>query len=671
MELLSPAGTVEAVKAAIAGGADAIYLGYGDFNARRNAKNFSKEELITAVKDCHLRGVKVYLTMNTLLTDRELEQAAEIGAFASAIGVDAVLVQDIGLAKLLRETVADLPLHASTQMSIYNADGADFCRAIGMTRVVLARELPKTEIATICKRPIEVEVFVHGALCMCYSGQCFLSSVIGGRSGNRGMCAQPCRLSYNGGAPLSLCDLSLVQYLNELRDMGVACIKIEGRMKRAEYVAVETKIYAEARKRPPSKEDLADLELAFSRGFTHGYFTDEKGKTMFGSRKQAGDPKALFAEVRADYLNQEHRTIGIDIFAELCENKPIYVIATDEDGYCASAVGEIPKVAVQREISRTQVETQLRKTGGTVFTCRSIEIELDPGLSVPLSQLNALRREVLTALEVQRTAVPTRRSMAFHGNIKSKQNSQEAACITVSLTRVGQLSETLCKAAAVIYLPSEIYADHATKMKQWIAAFPETEFAVSLPRIAWDREFSTLGRELRIAKDCGAISALVGNWGLLHIAKQYGFRLRGDYGLEFFNSLTGRELERFGFVSATASFELKFAQIRDLEKPIQTEAIVYGRLPLMISENPIETLRDRLGEIFPARTVWGGRSELLNSKTLFLADKKQDYETIGLWGARFLFSEETAEDCIKVLEEYKQGTKRAQFTRGLYYRDVE
>ena len=284
MELLAPAGSPEALQAAVQSGADAVYLGFGPLNARRNAKNFTREQLEEGVAYCHLRGVKVYLTLNTLLFDRELDTAAQAGALASDLGVDAVLVQDLGVAKLLRQTCPGLPLHASTQMTVHSLDGILACAELGITRVVLPREMPAEAIRALCQAsPLEIEVFGHGALCMCYSGQCTLSAVLGGRSGNRGLCAQPCRLAYRWPGdrqtshPLSLKDLSLAGHLGQLEEMGVACLKIEGRMKRPEYVAVVTAIYAAALRehREPTRKEMAQLEAAFSRqGFPQGYFLE-------------------------------------------------------------------------------------------------------------------------------------------------------------------------------------------------------------------------------------------------------------------------------------------------------------------------------------------------------------------------------------------------------------
>ncbi|MBR2716777.1 MAG: U32 family peptidase, partial [Oscillospiraceae bacterium] len=313
LELLSPAGSPEGVRAAVKNGADAIYLGLGSgMNARRGAKNFTNEEFREAAAWCRTRGVKTYVTLNTLVYDREAEAACDLARFVSEAGADAVLVQDLGLAAVLKKALPDLPLHASTQMSIHNLDGVKRAADLGMSRAVLARELSRRDIAYICEHaPIEIEVFAHGALCFCYSGQCYFSSVIGGRSGNRGACAQPCRLTYGFGGkakeyPLSLKDLSLASHLRELEEIGVRCIKIEGRMKRPEYAALATRVFAEALQgeREPTREEMRMLELVFSRsGFTDGYFTGTPGPDMLGIREEA-DPDArsevakLFRETR-------------------------------------------------------------------------------------------------------------------------------------------------------------------------------------------------------------------------------------------------------------------------------------------------------------------------------------------------------------------------------------
>ena len=391
LELLAPAGSMEAVAAAVQNGTDAVYLGYGDFNARRNAKNFSEEEFAAAVSYCHLRGAKVYLTLNTLLTDRELPKAAEVAAQASAIGADAVLIQDLGVLRMLRQVAPDLPVHASTQMTLHNLDGVKMAADLGLTRAVLSRELSRDQIEYICQRaPIEIEVFAHGALCMCYSGQCFLSSVIGGRSGNRGLCAQPCRLKYGwmdkaDAYPLSLKDLSLAGHLRELRRMGVACVKLEGRMKRPEYVAVVTGIYARAIKedREPTEEELEQLRAAFSRqGFTQGYYLDQQGPDMFGVREETREPKELFAAARNTYQSGEAQRVPVTFYAMLRPGEPARVGVEDPDGRVATVEGPVPEAARTRPLTAEAVTTQLSRTGGTPYRCGQVRALVEENLSL-------------------------------------------------------------------------------------------------------------------------------------------------------------------------------------------------------------------------------------------------------------------------------------------------
>ena len=360
MELLAPAGGYEALTAAVQNGADAVYMGFGAFNARRSAKNFTDEEFASAVRYCHLRGVRVFLTLNTLLTDRELPGAAAALRKASAMGVDAVLVQDWGLLTLAKEIVPDLPLHASTQMSLFTLGGANAAAALGMERVVLARELDRDEVREICAGcGAEIEVFGHGALCMCYSGQCEMSAVLGQRSGNRGACAQPCRLPYGvngpcrGAYPLSLKDANLSAYLRDMASMGVTCLKLEGRLKRPEYVAVVTGIYRRLldERRLPTAEESRALEQAFSRsGFTDGYWLGKKGKAMFGTRPEnVPEPKALFARARETYENgKENRRIPVNLRLTVRRGEPVRL-----SGACAvpggvtivMATGDMPEEA--------------------------------------------------------------------------------------------------------------------------------------------------------------------------------------------------------------------------------------------------------------------------------------------------------------------------------------
>ncbi|MEG2119004.1 MAG: DUF3656 domain-containing protein, partial [Pseudoflavonifractor sp.] len=666
------------------------YMGYGDFNARRNAKNFSKEEFAAAVSYCHLRGVKVYLTLNTLLTDRELPNGARLGAEASEMGVDAVLVQDLGILRALRQSAPDMPVHASTQMTVCNLDGVKLAADLGMTRVVLARELSRDQIGEICAHsPIEIEVFGHGALCMCYSGQCFMSSVIGGRSGNRGLCAQPCRLKYgwNGKAdayPLSLKDMSMAGHLRELDRMGVKCLKLEGRMKRPEYVSVITEVYARAIRegREPTGEEIARLDAAFSRqGFTDGFYLDRKGPQMFGVREDCKEPKELFAAARNSYENGESQRVPVTFYAMVRPGEPSQVGVEDDCGRVSTAEGPVPEAARSRAVTREQVEEQISKTGGTPYHCTKVRALVEPELSLPLSALNALRRQALEGLTAQRTLPPLRRTGEFHPGARY-ENRKDAPILHVSVYRAEQVTpELLALVPGMIYVPLEELATHPQ-----LAAAGQQRLAVSLPRIAWDREMPAIAEQLKAVRAMGITDALVGNLSMIPAAKAAGFTLRGDFGLEVYNSQALKELKRMGLLSATLSFELKLAQIRDISKPMDTEILVYGRLPLMITESCVvknrsgqcgcqnsNVLTDRKGAQFPVVKAPGCRNEILNSQKLFLADKAEEYARVGLWGVRLSFTTENPRECVQVARRYLgEGTwEPNEYTRGLYYRDVE
>ena len=694
LELLAPAGSPEAVRAAVSAGADAVYLGYGTFNARRNAKNFSREELAAAVSYCHLEGVKVYLTLNTLVRDRELSAAAALAADASRLGVDAVLVQDLGIIRILRQTVPDLPVHASTQLTIHNLDGVKACADLGMTRAVLARELSAADIAYICERsPIEIEVFVHGALCMCYSGQCYLSSVIGGRSGNRGLCAQPCRLRYGWAGradenPLSLKDMSLVRHLKQLQDMGVASAKIEGRMKRPEYVYIVTDIYSRALRegREPSAAELARLEEAFSRqGFTDGYFMGKPGPEMFGIREEKGEPRELFDEARAAYKRGDAQRVEVKLYAMVRAGEPVQVGVEDGAGRVATASGPEPERARTKPLTAADVESQLARTGGTVYLCREARALVEPGLSVPLSALNSLRRKVLDELSAQRTALSGRRFSPFKEGARF-EGRRTPPLVNVSLRTAEQLTRELVRLGpSLIALPAHELAAHPEVAET--AARDGVTLAVTLPRVCTDRELPQLLRQMEEIRAMGVTDALVNNLSQLGQAGAMGFTLRGDLGIQVYNTQAEKECRRLGLASVTASFELRLAQIRDLSKAVDTELIAYGRLPLMLMENCIiknhagrcacggsSVLTDRRGASFPVVSAPGCRNELLNGSKLFLADKEKDYQKLGLWAIRLLFTTENAFDCVSVTERYLRGgiyEPGGLHTRGLYYRDVE
>lgn len=694
MELLAPAGSMEALRAAVCNGADAVYLGADTFNARINARNFSAADLQEAVVYCHVRGVKVHLTLNTLVLDREMPRAAELIRLAASCGVDAFIVQDLGVVSLCRQLAPDVPIHASTQMSIHSLEGVMEAAALGCSRVVLARELPAEEIAHICKKsPVEIEVFVHGALCMCYSGQCYLSSVIGRRSGNRGQCAQPCRLPYGYGRfestryPLSLKDNCLVGELDELRRMGVASIKIEGRMKRPEYVAIVTRAYRtvlNGGKLMPS--DLQELETAFSRqGFTDGYFRGQTGSDMFGRRQEGEDTADLFASARATYEQGEPQRIGVRFYAMIRRGEPAQLAVEDPDGNLCRTRGPVPEQAVYRSLTPQDLEQQLKKTGGTPYLCTAVRSSLDPDLMLPASAINAMRRDVIAELTAKRGRAAPARLNAYDEPPRYDGIAGEPQ-LTIAVRTAGQItSRMLSMKPTVLYVPLSELAEHPD-LPQRVSV--ETQLAAILPRVIWSGELVPIARQLRTVYEMGVRQVLAGNLGQLHIARAAGFAVRGDFGLNIVNSRAMRYLREQGLDSQLLSFELTLPQIRDISKAVPAELLIYGRLPLMLMENCVMKNRtgicacqtgtvrlvDRVGEEFPIVKDPGTcRNVLLNGKKLYLLDKKDALRGMGLWALRLQFTTENPGEIDKVLMDY-QGRAvfdAGSYTRGLYSRGVE
>lgn len=694
MELLAPAGSMEALRAAVCNGADAVYLGADTFNARMNARNFSAADLQEAVVYCHVRGVKVHLTLNTLVLDREMPRAAELIRLAASCGVDAFIVQDLGVVSLCRQLAPDVPIHASTQMSIHSLEGVLEAAALGCSRVVLARELPAEEIAHICKKsPVEIEVFVHGALCMCYSGQCYLSSVIGRRSGNRGQCAQPCRLPYGYGRfestryPLSLKDNCLAGELDELRRMGVASIKIEGRMKRPEYVAIVTRAYRtvlNGGKLTPS--DLQELETAFSRqGFTDGYFRGQTGSDMFGRRQEGEDTADLFASARATYEQGEPQRIGVRFYAIIRRGEPAQLAVEDPDGNLCRTRGPVPEQAVYRSLTPQDLEQQLKKTGGTPYLCTAVRSSLDPDLMLPASAINAMRRDVIAELTAKRGRAAPARLNAYDEPPRYDGIAGEPQ-LTIAVRTAGQItSRMLSMKPTVLYVPLSELAEHPD-LPQRVGV--ETQLAAILPRVIWSGELAPVARQLRTVYEMGVRQVLAGNLGQLHIARAAGFAVRGDFGLNIVNSRAMRYLREQGLDSQLLSFELTLPQIRDISKAVPAELLIYGRLPLMLMENCVMKNRtgicacqtgtvrlvDRVGEEFPIVKDPGTcRNVLLNGKKLYLLDKKDALRGMGLWALRLQFTTENPGEIDKVLMDY-QGRAvfdAGSYTRGLYSRGVE
>ncbi|MBR4549918.1 MAG: U32 family peptidase [Oscillospiraceae bacterium] len=693
IELLSPAGSPEAVIAAVQNGADAIYLGLEGFNARRGAKNFNPEEFEKAMRYCRIRGCKVYVTLNTLVNDREIEDALASARLVSDLGADGIIIQDLGLIKVLRAALPDIPLHGSTQMSIHNLAGVEAAAQMGLTRAVLARELSFEQIRFITQNAsIETEVFVHGALCFCHSGQCYMSALIGRRSGNRGMCAQPCRMQYSLGGrmddyPLSLKDQCLADRLQELEEAGVASLKIEGRMKRPEYTGIVTGVYARALRehRKPTAEELEQLEQAFSRqGFTQGYFNGDK-QDMFGTRLATErTDETFFARARKEYAEGEVRRVPVHFYTVIEKGVPARAIAFDDEGHRAMSYGPVPERAKRQGLTREYLTEQMFKTGGTPYRCVENQAKTDPGLYLPAAAINELRRRLIIQLSENRAKPPERRVLTVPAMPKNLIQPAEPKII-FQVRTAEQLTKELAELKPdYLYFPALELAEDPEKLLP-LAEYGVVPVAV-LPRIITDTEVEPVRRALDKLFAAGVDEALLGNLGHVFIARGAGMKLRGDFGLNAFNAQTLDVLQKAGFLSATASFELRLSQIKDMPKPLDTEAIVYGRLPVMVSDQCVirhsaghcncqtpAQMADRMGSVFPVVKEYGCRNVIYNAHKLYLADKKDDLYSAGLWALRLLFTTESPRECVEVarghlgLSDYKPNV----LTRGLYYRGVE
>ena len=684
LEILAPAGSYESVLAAARCGANAVYLGGQQFSARANAKNFDYEELKLAVDYCHKRNIKVYVTVNTVIFDNEILEAMKFIKYLAELPVDAVIVQDLGLAALIKKHVKNLPVHGSTQISVHTPEGAKALYEAGFSRVVLARELSKREINEIKKScPIELEIFVHGALCMSVSGQCYFSSLLGGRSGNRGQCAQPCRLPFSvgekNGYSLSLKDLSIIENLNELKDMGISSAKIEGRMKRPEYIAAAVTACRQVLDNGKvSKELFKDLENIFSRsGFTDGYYKEKRGKSMFGIRKKENVISAtseIFAKMHELYRS-ERAAIPVDFNIYINENKPVILTVNDDKSNFYSVKMGNPETARAKPISEEKCAEQLSKTGGTQFYCRAVNCSIDEGLAVPMAGLNRLRREALDGLaqEIgrrQQLEVIDFSEPTFEPHICSKEIKLRAR---VPKTKIpDEFSEF-----EIVYVPLLApAAEFERLLKKGFNVVPE------IPRGMFSRE-NSIKEKLNELRTLGINEAWAGNIGAVHLALNQGFGVHGGFSLNVVNSFSLAEMEKYGLLDVELSFETSLDRVKRLGGGIKRGIIGYGHLPMMLTRNcpfrnisdscqgcgQTRSLTDRRGVKFPL-VCDGICTEVLNSVPLNIMDKRREIEGVDFMVLRFTV-ENLVESVEKICTFNVPGKHKSGFTRGLYYKTVD
>lgn len=661
-ELLSPAGSPEALEAAIEGGADAVYLGLSAFGARAYAKNFDDTAFREAASLAHAYGVKVYITLNTLIYDRERTDWLRLAHRAAEDGADAVITADIGAATLARKYIPQLPLHVSTQATGHNVEAARFFESLGFTRMVIARELPRDEIKTICREsPIEIEQFVHGALCVSVSGQCLMSSVIGGRSGNRGECAQPCRLPYGGKYPLSLKDLSLAEHIPEIIRSGVASLKIEGRMKAPEYVYGVTSLYRKLidGDRSATQDEVRELADLFSRGgkFTDGYYTGKIGHAMLGVR---GDDDKERSRGKSDFPGLT-RKIDIDMTAVLKLGCPAALTVKGVDGRAVTVTGAECQMARTAPIDKETVLRSVSKLGNTPYRLRNGEVQLDSGVMLPVSALNALRRDGIEAFSTPErkeiSPLPTKIEFSDTDSVKRKEN-------VAVFASPGGIPQSAHSFFDMIFLPLLSY-DGSVK-------------GVIMPPVIFPGEWDTVEANLVRAKELGAEAVMIENPSQLERIKKYGFEIYGGTRLNVTSSDSAAFWLSSGVSAVSLSHEVKLPQARDIKG--RTLVPVYGRSTLMLTEKCVlrelggcsngkcsgkGELRDRMGAKFPVvplppfpknPTDHNHRSEIFNSLPTYMGDRGDELRRYGIEGKLFVFTVESKNETADIIEMYKNGS---------------
>lgn len=687
MELLAPAGSRTSLHAAVQSGADAVYLGGSEFGARHSAENFSVEEMKTWVDYCHLYGVDVHVTVNTLVKEKETQKLLEYVKALNDVGVDALIVQDIGAAQIIKQAVPDMVLHASTQMTVTSLEGVKYLESMGFSRVVLARELSEKEIEHICKNAkAEIEVFVHGAICMCYSGQCLMSSILGGRSGNRGRCAQPCRLPYDilekgrkvqSGYFLSPKDMALVNDLGTLKRIGVKSLKIEGRLKRAEYVSAVVGVYRKCLDsgRTASKQDMRELLDAFSRtGFTDGYFKGNLGKNMMSHDTPGNSSENKFSDEAKQRAaeNANIRKIPVNIMGTLKNNSPLEITMYDNDGNYAYAQGTLKsEKAVVKPMDKQRLASQLLKLGSTPFECDEITLDIDDGITLPVKEINAVRREVSENLIEQRQYREKGRVTEFELPKRNRKAVGEII-LTAEVSTAEQLNTAIKHGIKRIYVPANIMR------------------TLNNGTLKDDVEIITKASEIFCEEKIDTDGVLVSSPAAAY--KYKNKKLYGDFRLNVFNSMTAEHFS--DFCSVTISPELNLHEIRELASntTASLEVIGYGHLPLMLMKNcPLKAagkcqnqkniykLRDRKNEEFPVMCSSGCIAKLLNSKPVFMADRMDDIKSLGINTVRLIFTVENSTQCGKIIDVYREALESGvsdnilaenTYTRGHFYRGV-
>ena len=683
IEILAPVGSEEMLRAAVFSGADAVYLGFSGFNARTGAGNFDADSLQEAVRFCHARGVAVHVALNTTVYGTELSALEQAIRAVAASGADAVICQDLAVATLIGKIAPQLPRHGSTQMSVHTLQGALELQELGFTRVVLARELSLPEVEQITRHcGIETECFVHGALCMCVSGQCYLSAFLGGRSGNRGSCAGPCRLPFEANAlpegkpgrlhHLSLKDNSVIDKLDQLQAIGVASAKIEGRLRTPEYVAAAVSACLAGREGRAYDRDL--LKNAFSRsGFTSGYLDGKIDGTMFGVRSEADAEltKKTLPALRELYRRERSR-VPVRMKLEIEEGGEKLTV-TDADGNKAFAYGDFEPQPARADPTES-LKRSLAKTGGTPFAAENIEVEMDDGpWFVPGSTVNELRREALDALLKKREVLRPWPVQDVELEPLPQRTLPPHRTLRARFERWDQVPEQALSGVEYLILPIA-QADRVPR--EW-----RGKTLLELPRVMFGKLEEDTARRVAATQDAGFAGYEVSN--IAHLRLCRGLPMSGGFGLNVTNQVAAQFYADNGLGSVLILPETKDSDISTIApthagKPVPTGVLVYGHMPLMVTRAcPLQNihdcahcdktgvLTDRKAKKFPVRCGMGVRT-IYNPVPIYMGDKPGAL-TVD-YGVAY-FTLESREEAAAILDNLRvHAPFEGDFTRGLYFK---
>ena len=683
IEILAPVGNEEMLRAAVFSGADAVYLGFSGFNARTSANNFNADTLKDAVAFCHARGVAVHVALNTTVYGGELPALEQAIRAVAASGADAVICQDLAVATLIGKIAPQLPRHGSTQMSVHSLQGALELKELGFTRVVLARELSMPEVEHITKHcGIETECFIHGALCMSVSGQCYMSAFLGGRSGNRGSCAGPCRLPFEANAlpegkpgrlhHLSLKDNSAIDKLDKLQALGVASAKIEGRLRTPEYVAAAVSACLAGREGRAYDRDL--LKNAFSRsGFTSGYLDGKIDGTMFGVRREAAAEltKKTLPMLRELYRRERSR-VPVQMKLEIEEGGEKLTV-TDADGNKAFAYGDAAPQPARTDPTES-LNRSLAKTGGTPFTAEKITVEMDGGSwFIPGSAVNELRREALDVLLKKREVLRPWPTTEEHIAALPQRTLPPRRTLRARFERWEQVPERALDGVEYLILPIA-QADRVPR--EWRA-----KTLLELPRVMFGALEQDTARRIAATQDAGFAGYEVSN--IAHLRLCRGLPMTGGFGLNITNNVAAQFYAEQGLSSLLILPEVKDSDIASIAparngKPVSTGVMIYGHMPLMLTRAcPLQNihdcahcdktgvLTDRKAKKFPVRCGLGVRT-IYNPVPIYMGDKPGALAVD--YGVAY-FTLESREEAAQVLDMIRSHAPfEGEFTRGLYFK---